>query len=104
VTILVLEESPAVRELVDQALRDDGHGVLSTKDAREAVEVVGRVRVDLLVVGDVGDADKESLVHELRSIQPGMRVIHIGSSGSDDSTTLATPLALDELRAAAARR
>lgn len=100
-TILILEESPAVQELIDQALRELGHGVLSTKDALEALDVVRRVRVDILVVGVLLDAEQQSLVQELRLIQPEMRVICVGAAEeSDDATTLPTPLSLDELRAA----
>jgi DNA-binding NtrC family response regulator len=104
-TVLVLEESSAVQELIDQALRELGHRVLSTKDALEALEVVRRVRVDVLVLGALLDTEKTSLVHELRLIQPGMRVIRIagsedGAEESEDSTPLSTPLSLDELREA----
>jgi DNA-binding NtrC family response regulator len=106
-TILVLEESPAVQDLIDQALRELGHRVLSTKDALEALEVVRRVRVDVLVVGVLLDAEKQSLVHELRSIQPGVRVISICGAEDDaeeieDGASLSTPFSLDDLRAALA--
>jgi CheY-like chemotaxis protein len=106
-TILVLEESPAVQELIDQALRELGHRVLSTKDALEALEVVRRVHVDVLVVGVLLDADKPSLVHELRSIQPGVRIVSIcgpeeGAEEIDGGASLCTPLSLDDLRAAVA--
>ena len=101
-TVLVLEESAAVEDLIEQVLRELGHRVLSTKDALEALQVVRRVRIDVLVVGVLLDTDEQSFVHELRSIQPGIRVIRIGGGDeSDDSTTLSTPLVLDELRAAA---
>ena len=107
VTILVLEESPAVQELIDQALRELGHRVLSTKDALEALEVVRRVRVDVLVVGVLFDAEKQGLVHELRSIQPGVRIVTICGPEDDaeeiaDGAGLSTPFSLDDLRAAVA--
>ena len=55
------------------------------------------MRVDILVVGVLLDTEQESLVQELRSIQPEMRVIRIGGEEeSDDSTTLSTPLSLDD--------
>jgi DNA-binding response OmpR family regulator len=106
-TILVLEESPAVQELIDQALRELGHRVLSTKDALEALDVVRRVRVDVLVVGVLLDAEKQSLVRELRSIQSEVRIVSIcgpedDAEEIDDGASLFTPFSLDDLRAAVA--
>jgi DNA-binding NtrC family response regulator len=106
-TVLVLEESPAVQELIDQALRELGHRVLSTKDALEALEVVRRVHVDVLVVGVLLDAEKRVLVNELRSIQPRVRIVNIGGPEDDaeeiaDGAGLSTPFSLDDLRAVVA--
>src|SRR5947209_17769686 len=66
-TILVVEESAAVRELIEHALRECGHAVLSTKDAFEAFEVARRIRVDLLVLGALGGGRVPTLVRDLRS-------------------------------------
>ena len=38
-------------ELIDQVLRESGHHVLSTRDALEAIDVAGRVRIDVVVAG-----------------------------------------------------
>jgi CheY-like chemotaxis protein len=73
-TVLVLEASPAVQELVDQGLREAGHRVLATGSPDEALEVVRRVRVDVLVAGMV-NGGVEALVDELRVIQPDLRLV-----------------------------
>lgn len=106
-TILVLEENAALQELIDQALRESGHRVLSTKNALEALEVVRRVQIDVLVAGALLEERGHTLVGELRSIQPGLRIVSIG--GPDDyleeigpCTRLSSPFSLDELREAAA--
>jgi CheY-like chemotaxis protein len=106
-TILVLEENAAVQELIDQALRESGHRVLSTKDALEALEVARRIRVDVLVAGVLLEARRQTLIGELRAIQPGLRIVNI--CGPDDdvekidrSRTLSSPFSLDELREAVA--
>ena len=106
-TILVLEENAAVQELIDQALRESGHRVLTTKNALEALELVRRVRIDVLIVGLLLDERGQTLVGEFDSIQAGMRIVTI--SGPDDdldgiahSARLSSPFSLDDLREATA--
>ena len=89
-TVLVLERNAAVQELIDQALRESGHRVLSTGDSLEALELVRRVRIDVLVVGDLVGNQTEALVSELRSSQPSLEVISTG--GRDNG-----PFSLDDL-------
>jgi CheY-like chemotaxis protein len=107
-TILVLEEDAAVQELIDQALRDSGHRVLSTKNALEALEVVQRVRIDILVVGDLLEP-RQTVVDDLRTLQPTLAVVGICSDddgdelrGLDSVARLSTPFSLDELCVAVA--
>jgi CheY-like chemotaxis protein len=113
-TILVLEEDAAVQELIDQALRDSGHRVLSTKNALEALEVAQRVQVDIVVAGDLLEP-RQTVVDDLRSLQPAVAVVGIFGFGDDErgdlreddlAASLSTPFSLDELCAviAAARR
>jgi DNA-binding NtrC family response regulator len=101
-TVLVLEENAAVHELVDQPLREAGHRVLGTTNVLEALEVVRRVRVDVLVVGALLEERSQSLVGELTSIQPGLRIVSIGGPDDDfddidPSARLSSPFALDEV-------
>src|SRR2546425_12209903 len=105
-TILVVEENAAVQELIDQALRESGHRVLTTKNALEALDVVRRVRIDVLVVGVVLEERGQALVGELRSIQAGLRIVSICGQdddleGIDPSARLSSPFSLDDLREAA---
>ena len=85
-TVLVLERSAALQDLIDQALRDSGHRVLSTGNSLEGLELVRRVRIDVLVVGDLLEKHTETLVSELRSIQPSLEIVSIG--GGDRSLSL----------------
>jgi len=89
-TVLVLEPSAAVQELIDQALRDSGHRVLSTGDSVEVLELARRVRIDVFVVGDLVGNQTEALVSELRASQPWLEVINTG--GRDNA-----PFSLDDL-------
>jgi CheY-like chemotaxis protein len=98
-TVLVLEASPAVQELVDQGLRETGHRVLATGSTEEALEVVRRVRVDVLVAGMV-NGGVEALVDELREIQPDLRLVTIpGANGATPA-----PVSLEALVEAVAAR
>ena len=103
-TILVVEENAAVEELIEQALRYSGHQVLSTQNSLEALELVRRVQVDVLIAGYLLEG-RESLVAELRDIQPQLMVVSI--CGPDDeldeddlSFKLSAPCSLGDLRAA----
>jgi|SRR5439155_9703059 len=106
-TILVLEENAAVEDLIEQALRESGHRVLTTANALEALEVVRRVRIDVLVVGVLLQEQWQKLVGELRSIQAGLRIVSISGPdderrGIDRSVRLSSPFSLDDLREAVA--
>src|SRR2546430_10407709 len=106
-TILVLEENAAVEDLIEQALRESGHRVLTTANALEALEVVRRLRIDVLVVGVLLEEQWQTLVGELRSIQAGLRIVSISGPdderrGIDRSVRLSSPLSLDDLREAVA--
>jgi DNA-binding response OmpR family regulator len=108
-TIVIVEESAAVQELVEQALRESGDHVLVTQNALEVLDVASRLRIDLLVV----DIDSQpGLVEEVRESQPDLRVLYL-SDGTDEqpadpppdrSLLLLTPFSLGELRAAIAAR
>jgi DNA-binding response OmpR family regulator len=104
---VIVEESAAVQELVEQTLRESGDRVLVTQNALEVLDVARRVRIDLLVI----DIDSEpGLVEEVRESQPDLQVLY-WSDGADEqpaarqrSSLLLTPFSLGELRAAIAAR
>lgn len=105
-TILVLETNPALQDLIDQALRESGHRVLTTNNALEALELLHRVRVDVVVLGELLEERGATLLEELRSIQAGLRIVSI--SGPDDdlegmeaAARLCCPFSLNDLREAA---
>jgi CheY-like chemotaxis protein len=104
-TIVIVEESAAVQELVEQALRESGDRVLVTQNALEVLDVAGRVRIDLLVI----DIDsQQGLVEDVRELQPDLRVLYVSDNTDEQPTKpqlsplLLTPFSLDELREAIA--
>jgi DNA-binding NtrC family response regulator len=105
-TVIVLEENAAVQELIDQALRETGHRVLGTNNTLEALEILRRVHVDILIAGSLLDQRTEALLGELRSSQAGLHVVSIddadvGPSG-DGRARLSNPISLEELTEAVA--
>jgi DNA-binding response OmpR family regulator len=104
-TIVIVEESPAVQELVEQAVREVGDCVLVTQNALEVLDVARRVRIDVLVI-DVDSAP--GLVEEVRESQPDLRVLYVSDRadaqqpGTRDGSPLRTPFSLGELRMAVA--
>jgi two-component system OmpR family response regulator len=108
-TIVVVERSAAVQELIDHALREAGHRVLVTRNPLEALVLARSVRIDVLV-GDVATLDHErpGLIRQLRSIQPSLPVLYLGDrdlverEDVEDASALRTPFSLDELQEAVA--
>jgi DNA-binding response OmpR family regulator len=109
-TIVVVEESAPVQELLEHALREAGHRVLVTRDPREAFELVRRVRIDALVC-DFAIVERQrapGLIRRLREMQPSLPVLYLadrdpsGEEAVEDGSTLQTPFSLDELQVAVA--
>jgi DNA-binding NtrC family response regulator len=101
-TIVVVERTPAVQELVDQALRETGHRVFVTKDPLEALELAYRVRVDL-VVCDERRLEDTGVLGDLRSIQPWLAFLYLEDGEGmrhGTASTLEAPFSLDELQEA----
>ena len=101
-TVVIVEESAAVQELVEQALRRTGDCVLVTQNALEVLDVARRVQIDLVVI----DLDSEpGLVEEIRESQPHVRVLYLsdrtdGAADPEHGVSLLTPFSLGELREA----
>ena len=97
-----------MQELIDQALREGGHRVLTTNNALEALELLHRIRIDVVIVGDLLEERGQTLLGELRSAQAGLAVVSISAPDDDDlegidpTARLSSPFSLDDLRDAAA--
>jgi DNA-binding response OmpR family regulator len=104
-TIVIVEESPAVQELIEQALRETGNYVLVTQNPLEVLDLARRVRIDLLVT----DVDsRPGIVEQVRVTQPDVRVLYLSDltdaqpADVERSLPLRTPFSVEELRAAIA--
>jgi two-component system KDP operon response regulator KdpE len=66
--LLIVEDDPAIRRFVRQALEDDGHAVFETDTLRRGLIEAGTRKPDLLIL-DLGlpDGDGMELIRDLRS-------------------------------------
>jgi two-component system cell cycle sensor histidine kinase/response regulator CckA len=77
-TILVVEDEPAVRQLVTAALARAGYRVLEARDGEKAVTLfeANQADIDLLLTDlRMPQMDGAELVRRLRGVAPSLRVI-----------------------------
>ena len=105
-TIVVLEESAAAQELIDQTLRQSGDRVLISNNPVEALELANRVQIDL-IVGDAGllEASDPHVVEQLHLVGHVLYT-HVRESSKlarlHSGTLLQSPFSLEELGEAVA--
>ena len=108
-SILVVDDEPAVRELIEAVLEDDGHVVRGAGDGLAAMAEVARDPPDLIVCDLLMPRlDGRSLVARLREAGVGIPVVIVSAvpraaAGLAVSDVVAKPFDLDHLRGAVAR-
>lgn len=85
--VLVVDDEPAISELIRDALADDGHDVVIASDARQALEMSNRQRFDV-VVSDfrMPGIDGRALHRELARADPALAarlLVTTGDVGGD---------------------
>ena len=86
-TIVVAHEQPGVLELIEATLRERGARVLATVNSLEALEIVRRLEIDLVVVSRA----LNDVTPDLRALQPDLSVVVLDRE----------PMRLDEIADAA---
>lgn len=85
-TLLIVENEPAIRNLLQMALRKNGYTVLAAESAREALEIVrGHTgAIDLLITDVVmPDMNGLELVRALATIRPETRTLFMSGYMDD---------------------
>jgi DNA-binding NtrC family response regulator len=92
-TILVVEDDAAMREMLREALEEDGYAVEAVGGGRPGIERVKRGGIDL-VVSDVKmpDLDGLDMLREIKAMTPSPHVITITAFGSIDTAIRAVKL------------
>jgi CheY-like chemotaxis protein len=97
--ILVVDDEPSVLKAYGKILRKAGHEVLEAANGREALDVVQRDSVDLIVI-DVfmPDVDGVEFTIRLKNETPDSKIIVVsggGTIGKDDALELASRIGAD---------
>ena len=92
-SILIVEDDAAMREMLREALEDDGYAVEAVAGGRPGVERVRRGGIDL-VVSDIKmpDLDGLDMLREIKAVSPSPHVIAITAFGSIDTAIRAVKL------------
>jgi len=84
-TILVVEDNVLSRELMNAVLKSAGYSVVLAKDGAEALMVVGREKIDLLVIDvDLPYIDGHSLLQAMHENGVAVPAIFISGLPGDD--------------------
>jgi CheY-like chemotaxis protein len=77
ITILLVEDDSAVRDVVVRVLAEKGFGVLTANDAYEAIRILAERHVDVLFADIVlpGGMDGVQLAKQARLMRPAIRVL-----------------------------
>src|SRR6266700_4039643 len=92
-SILIVEDDTAMREMLREALEDDGYAVETASNGRAGVERVKAGGIDL-VVSDVKmpEIDGLDMLREIKAVSPSPHVITITAFGSIDTAIRAVKL------------
>lgn len=82
-TLLIIDDDPALRDSIRRTLRREKYTVLEATEGREGIEIVKANPVNLVLV-DLFMPGKEGLetIAELRRSYPGLKVIAMSGGGT----------------------
>jgi two-component system, cell cycle sensor histidine kinase and response regulator CckA len=80
-TILVVDDQPAVLEVVSRILRHNGYHTLEAGRYEEALSLVSNHEPDLVLTDSVlAEIPEETLADRVREIKPGMRILRMSGA------------------------
>jgi CheY-like chemotaxis protein len=87
-TVLVVDDEPAVRELVKEILESGGYEVLTACNGREAMKSLRRNVVDP-VITDLVMPEQEGIetIRAIRKGQPGLKILAMSGSAAPHLST-----------------
>jgi len=113
-SILVVDDEPAIREMLSKVLGGTGHIVSLAGDGQDALRLAEQERFDVAVVDiRLPGMDGLNLLRELKLVDPDLSVIMVTGYASVESAVKALrqgaydyftkPINIDEMRATVAR-
>ncbi|MCJ2058406.1 response regulator transcription factor [Methylobacterium sp. J-048] len=96
-TILVIDDEPPIRKLLRTGLSTQGYAILEAPNAATALEVLGRDRVDLVIL-DLGlpDMRGHDLLRTIRARHPELPVVVLSSRTDEGGKVEALDLGADD--------
>jgi CheY-like chemotaxis protein/anti-sigma regulatory factor (Ser/Thr protein kinase) len=109
--ILVVDDDPALHEVIEGALADDGYGLLHATDGKRGMELLERENVDLAIIDYVmPETDGLDFLDQLRLDHPELKTIMITAFGTPEAVLgalrkkvcdfLVKPFSIADIRAA----
>jgi DNA-binding response OmpR family regulator len=102
--LLLVDDDPAVRSAVSQALEEDGHAVAVAEGGRAALALLRQGPLPDLLIVDLGlrDMGGAELVAEVRRMAPGLPIL-IASGAGEHAAEFGLPVLAKPFRAAELR-
>lgn len=89
VSILLVDDDPAMRSLISDELRDEGYGIFQVSDGREALECLTQFRPDLIITDLRMPEGGMSYIARLKATVPQTPVILMTAFGDKATESLA---------------
>jgi DNA-binding response OmpR family regulator len=88
-TILIVDDDPTIRAVATELLRCTDHAILEAEDGEQAIDLVNRLPIDLIVL-DMLMPNKDGLecLMELRAKRSDVPILAISGGGGMDADLL----------------
>ena len=108
-SILIVDDDTTTLEMLSEFLKDEGYLVYSAEKGREAINIVKKDIIDLVLLDfKLGDLNGMEVLHEIKKINPEIQVIMITAYGEIETAVkaikagaydfLSKPINMEELR------
>ena len=87
--ILIVDDDPTVRAIATELLRADDHAIVEASDGAEALALLGRLPVDLVILDMLmPNVDGLETIQSLKGRNSKVKILAISSGGVLDPTSL----------------
>ncbi len=108
-SILIVDDDTTTLEMLSEFLKDEGYLVYTAEKGREAINIVEKDLVDLVLLDlKLGDMNGMEVFHEIKKMNPEIQVVMITAYGEIETAVkaikagaydfLSKPINMDELR------
>lgn len=87
--ILIVDDDPTVRAIATEMLRSDDHAIVEAADGRQALELIEKMPVDLVILDMLmPNMDGLETILALKQQRSSARILAVSSGGLMDSASL----------------